>query len=64
MTEAEREVARIDRVSATCDRVGDCRKCKRTMVQQKTFSGATLEECQAQADAWVKTSVQHRRCPK
>ena len=54
---------RIDKVTAEYQRKGKCASCKRPVVRTRSFSGATLEECEEQATVWAEeTALLHKKC--
>lgn len=52
----------VNLVTAQYYRKGKCEVCGKGAEREKTFSGTTLEECQAQADRWMETPIRHRKC--
>lgn len=54
--------AKIDAVVATYYRKGKCERCGKHAERERTFRGATLEECNEQANAWANSTLFHRRC--
>lgn len=62
MSESKRP--RIDKVEMSFERRGECKACGKHCNRSKTFRGATMEQCQAQADAWEQTPLMHAKCER
>lgn len=55
----------IHNIQATYYRKGSCARCGRSNVErEKTFTGRTLADCAAQAKAWEREPILHRRCER
>lgn len=53
----------VNQVSGEYFRKGKCAACGKSGVERtKTFSGATLEECNEAAEAWARQPLKHKRC--
>lgn len=53
---------RIDKIEAEYFRKGKCAKCGGSTERIRTFTGTTMAEVEAAAQAWLNTPLVHKRC--
>jgi hypothetical protein len=56
-------VVRVDKISGTYERKGNCANCGRRATRSKTFTGVSMSDVEVQAQAWMKTTLVHPGCP-